>query len=858
MTDRYRRMAAPNDTRILTADELEAYAKDYHALEDLSHYDFSSLDFDSDYFRSLPIAEQYSILNAARLRSRLRMGYSKEQLDDMFPDRLTFSRFQIQRLKERNDYTQRLMNLNGMNDVGPQRIAGEKGREYFLVRNEGAEGGWVLGTADVGGAKEKPVLVDVEHKSEDEEDADDEFEDVPLENTQPEEPPLLKSIPQLARKSQPTGYGIQTKLPFTPTKKADEALFVIDDDDMDELGQEGFVGSDDDAELQTAINISMQQTDSPISAKSPVLPSVDSLQQSTIYDAELEEALALSLSQDDRPMTSSSNNTDFQTALALSREDANLQKTIDLTGLTDQSDFESVDLYERFPLSAKDKGKGVATSPTPEIHVSTQDEELSRAIELSKTDFAGYNHVDGVGPSTSFGTVENSPSRILGRSMFRKKQQPVPQELTEKSTQEVPTRDQEVLEIAEEPASDVVLEEKMQQASPVPIPTKRPEVRKEIAEPVQVMDDIEPISSTNLPDSPRRETLSPEPQLHRTDGEKITPATPDERPISRDSQNLSESQLSNTLESAHEPQEELDLISDDEDEELMAQLAAEAEEHARFASSINPAASARADDYSYDTLRTDLTEEDFEKEMRSLRNQQKKDRRDADEVNQLMVVECQQLLRLFGLPYITAPMEAEAQCAELVSLGLVDGIVTDDSDIFLFGGTRVFKNMFSQGKFVECYLQSELERDFNLDRQKFINLAHLLGSDYAEGIPHVGPVNALELLSDFPGEKGLEEFRDWWIAVQQGRLPKSPTETEFRRKFRKNLTKIFLPNDFPNRVIDQAYLKPEVDSDPQAFVWGVPDLDALRSFLMSQIGWSKERTDEILVPIIKDMNRRQV
>src|SRR5271170_202920 len=188
-------MAGPGDTRILTEAELEEYAKDYHLLEDLSHYDFSNLDFDSDYFRSLPPAEQYSILNAARLRSRLRMGYSKEQLDSMFPDRLAFSRFQIQRLKERNNYTQRLMNLNGMNDVGPQRIAGEKGREYYLVRNEGVEGGWVLGISGAGGEKEKPLVLDGERESEeDEEGDDDEFEDVPLEV---EEPSILKRIPEL-------------------------------------------------------------------------------------------------------------------------------------------------------------------------------------------------------------------------------------------------------------------------------------------------------------------------------------------------------------------------------------------------------------------------------------------------------------------------------------------------------------------------------------------------------------------------------------------------------------------------------------------------------------------------------------
>ena len=288
------------------------------------------------------------------------------------------------------------------------------------------------------------------------------------------------------------------------------------------------------------------------------------------------------------------------------------------------------------------------------------------------------------------------------------------------------------------------------------------------------------------------------------------------------------------------PGNDSDQYSDPEDKELFASLAAEAEEHNRFAQEINNTAS----------------RVDFETELKQLRAQQKKDRRDADEVTQTMVSECQHLLSLFGLPYITAPMEAEAQCAELVHLGLVDGIVTDDSDTFLFGGTRVYKNMFNAAKYVECYLSSDLTSEFSLTREKLIAIAQLLGSDYTTGIPGIGPVTALEIISEFPQ---LEDFKDWWTGVQNNTIPKEVDASNvFRRRFRKShATKLFLPPGFPDPRVADAYLNPEVDSDPMSFQWGVPDLAALRSFLSAQIGWSSERTDEVLVPVIKDMNRRE-
>jgi len=129
---------------------------------------------------------------------------------------------------------------------------------------------------------------------------------------------------------------------------------------------------------------------------------------------------------------------------------------------------------------------------------------------------------------------------------------------------------------------------------------------------------------------------------------------------------------------------------------------------------------------------------------------------------------------------------------------LVEGIITDDSDVFLFGGMRVFKNMFNQSKTVECFLLSDLSRELGLERDALIRLAYLLGSDYVEGLPGVGPVVAMELLKEFPGEDGLHKFKDWWSKVQSGRDREEDNKSKFRNRFVCTLVENF---GFPSVLI---------------------------------------------------------
>lgn len=183
------------------------------------------------------------------------------------------------------------------------------------------------------------------------------------------------------------------------------------------------------------------------------------------------------------------------------------------------------------------------------------------------------------------------------------------------------------------------------------------------------------------------------------------------------------------------------------EDELEGVTQGEEDEYARFVSDIA-------------SKHLEEVRQDLHRDMKELNNQQRKDMGNSDDVTDQMVQDIQELLKLFGVPFIVSPMEAEAQCAELESLHLIDGTITDDSDVFLFGASRVYKNMFNQQRFVECYMSKDIEREMLLSRKKLIQLAFLLGSDYTDGIPGVGPVAAMEILSEFSAPKENDEEGD--------------------------------------------------------------------------------------------------
>lgn len=110
-----------------------------------------------------------------------------------------------------------------------------------------------------------------------------------------------------------------------------------------------------------------------------------------------------------------------------------------------------------------------------------------------------------------------------------------------------------------------------------------------------------------------------------------------------------------------------------------------------------------------------------------------------------------ELLDQLGVPRHQAPGEAEAECARLQQLGIVDAVWSDDSDTFMFGCTVLVQfhkpegHDFNSEDIVLVYTVDGLLRRSNLTKEGLLMYAILVGCDYTNGLPNFGNSMLLEI-----------------------------------------------------------------------------------------------------------------
>lgn len=223
-------------------------------------------------------------------------------------------------------------------------------------------------------------------------------------------------------------------------------------------------------------------------------------------------------------------------------------------------------------------------------------------------------------------------------------------------------------------------------------------------------------------------------------------------------------------------------------------------------------------------------------------------------VTQKITSEIKGLLKLFGIPYITAPMEAEAQCAFLEKIGRTEGTVTDDSDVWLFGANVVYKDFFDNQKYVKQFKSIDIKQKFALSRNSFIQLAFLVGSDYTNGIDGIGPVSAIEILSFFESKTKNMNIEEKLLRIKE--IVNSKAEVYCDIPFMKKLKSTKIGNDFPNKAVINAYLHPIVNESIESFNWGTLQVDSIVQFAQTNFDWDISKTKSKLAPVLKKVSER--
>lgn len=138
----------------------------------------------------------------------------------------------------------------------------------------------------------------------------------------------------------------------------------------------------------------------------------------------------------------------------------------------------------------------------------------------------------------------------------------------------------------------------------------------------------------------------------------------------------------------------------------------------------------------------------------------------AISLNKEMVGEAHLALQCMGFPIVQAKQEGEAQAGQLVIEKKAYAVATQDYDALLFGTPIVIRNMGITGKrklpYRNVYVNVEPERfetlnvlhELKLTQKQMVWIGMLVGTDFNEKIPLVGPKKALKAVE---GKKSFEE-----------------------------------------------------------------------------------------------------
>lgn len=202
------------------------------------------------------------------------------------------------------------------------------------------------------------------------------------------------------------------------------------------------------------------------------------------------------------------------------------------------------------------------------------------------------------------------------------------------------------------------------------------------------------------------------------------------------------------------------------------------------------------------------------------------------------------LIELLGIPWMEASYKADAQCVWLLDNKFIDGIITDDNDIFLFGAKDyIYRDFFRKNKHLMKYSIDE-----SYTREELITLSALLSKKHGQGIVSKGigikkAMKLRKLLKEMDESFDLTTIRTLSVnGCKDIQVEKMIQSIELDHDYCEN-------ND--NHIVMEDYMNPIVENVSINFEWNRIKIEGLCILLAEKLGWTNQKTIEFINNIKK-------
>lgn len=129
-----------------------------------------------------------------------------------------------------------------------------------------------------------------------------------------------------------------------------------------------------------------------------------------------------------------------------------------------------------------------------------------------------------------------------------------------------------------------------------------------------------------------------------------------------------------------------------------------------------------------------------------------------------------QLFDILNIPHFTAPWEAEKMCAKLCIDGIVDAVLSEDTDVIAYGAPTFITKLDTRADTAVVIDNSRVQTALEFSHAQLLDLCIMCGTDYNSNIFRVGAHTAYKKLVAFENIEGVGEKTKLDISILKHKI----------------------------------------------------------------------------------------